>query len=338
MDNLTPEQYRALLREYFCAFIQRSFSHLNPQTSLEMNWHIDVIAAKLEACRRGEIRRLIINVPPRHLKSLCASVAFPAWALGLNPSAEIMCVSYAQDLADKLARECRSIMTSGWYQATFPTSLSAEKQSVQEFVTTQQGFRMATSVGGVLTGRGANLIIIDDPLKAEEALSESQRVRVNEWYQNSLYSRLNNKQTGCIILIMQRLHEDDLVGHVLGQEEWKEWEVISLKAIAEEDEQYVIDTPLGPKTFRRGEGEALHPERESLETLEKTRKSMNEYEFAAQFQQAPAPRGGGMVKEEWFKSYGPNELPETFDSIVQSWDTANKANELNDYSVCTTWG
>lgn len=116
-----------------------------------MNWHIEVIAAKLEACRRGEIRRLIINVPPRHLKSLCASVAFPAWILGLDPAAQILCVNYAQDLADKLARDCRGIMTSPWYRATFSTRLSAEKQAVQEFVTTRQGVRLATSVGAVLT-------------------------------------------------------------------------------------------------------------------------------------------------------------------------------------------
>src|SRR5271156_5054526 len=165
MDSLAPEQYRALLRQYFCAFIQRSFRHLNPQTSMQMNWHIEVIAAKLEACRRGEIRRLIINVPPRHLKSICASVAFPAWVLGLNPTAQIICVSYAQDLADKLARDCRSIMTSLWYQKVFRTRLSPQKQSVGEFVTTEQGYRLSTSVGGVLTGRGADYIIIDDPLK-----------------------------------------------------------------------------------------------------------------------------------------------------------------------------
>ena len=126
IDNLTPEQYRALLRNYLCAFIQRCFKQLNPQTALAMNWHIEVIAAKLEACRRGEIRRLIINVPPRHLKSLCASVAFPAWILGLDPAAQILCASYAQDFADKLARDCRSVMTSSWYKATFPTRLASD--------------------------------------------------------------------------------------------------------------------------------------------------------------------------------------------------------------------
>ena len=170
MMDLSPAEYRVVLRQYLCAFIQRCFRQLNPQTALAMNWHIEVIAAKLEACRRGEIRRLIINVPPRHLKSLCASIAFPAWVLGQNPAAQILCVSYAQDLADKLARDCRTVMNSNWYKAAFPTRLSTEKKSVQEFVTRNQGSRLATSVGGVITGRGADIIIIDDPLKPEEAL------------------------------------------------------------------------------------------------------------------------------------------------------------------------
>ena len=335
MDDLTPEQYRALLRKYLCAFIRRCFSQLNPQTVLAMNWHIEVIAAKLEACRRGEIRRLIINVPPRHLKSLCASVAFPAWILGLDPAAQILCVSYAQDLADKLARDCRAVMHSSWYKATFQTRLASDKQAVQEFATTKQGSRLATSVGGVLTGRGADIIIIDDPLKPEEAVSDTQRRRVNEWFQNSLYSRQNDKQHGCIILIMQRLHEDDLVGHVLGQENW---EVISFPAIAEHDEEHVIETPFGSKRLTRCEGDVLHPAREPQETLDRLRKTLGEYDFASQYQQSPAPLGGGMVKSEWFGTYEPEGLPEPFDLVMQSWDTANKASELSDYSVCTTWG
>ena len=132
--------------------------------------------SSMNACRRGELRRLITNIPPRHLKSLCASVALPAWLLGHDPSAQILCVSYAQDLADKLSRDCLLIMQSEWYQQLFPnTRLSKVRQAVAEFTTTAHGFRKATSVDGVLTGRGADFIIIDDPLKPEDALSETQR-------------------------------------------------------------------------------------------------------------------------------------------------------------------
>src|SRR5690242_21885042 len=148
--------------------------------------------------------------------------AFPAWIMGHNPSAQIICASYAQDLADKHAIDCRALMNSSFYQRLFPaTRLSSEKRAVADFLTTARGCRKATSVGGVLTGRGADFIIIDDPLQPDEALSETQRKAVNEWYDHTAYSRLNDKRNGCIILIMQRLHEDDLVGHVLGQEPWR---------------------------------------------------------------------------------------------------------------------
>jgi predicted phage terminase large subunit-like protein len=324
-----------ILRSTFYFFAQRCFSELNPAAALAENWHLEVIAAKLTAVREGKIRRLIINLPPRHLKSLMASIAFPAWCLDHDPSAQLLCVSYAQDLADKLARDCRHVMTSPWYRQLFPTRLATHRQAVQEFITTRHGFRLATSTGGVLTGRGADIILIDDPLKPEEALSESQRNAANEWFDHTLYSRFNDKRDGAIVIIMQRLHEDDLVGHVLAQEPW---EVVSFPAIAETDEEHRIETLWGPRCFTRRQGEALHPDREPLETLDRIRRTIGEYNFAGQYQQSPAPLGGGLVKAEWFKRYRESERPEHFDRIVQSWDTANKATELSDFSVCTTWG
>src|SRR5438445_1642624 len=334
-ELFSPGEYRAILRSDLGYFAERCFYDLNPQAAFAMNWHIEVIAAKLAAVREGKIRRLIINLPPRHLKSLMASIAFPAWCLGHDPSAQILCVSYAQDLADKLARACRSIMMRPWYRRIFSTRLAAHRQAVQEFITTAQGYRLATSNGGVLTGRGADIILIDDPLKPEEALSEAQRNAANEWFDHTLYSRLNDKQHGAIVIIMQRLHEDDLVGHVLAQEPW---EVVRFPAIAEADEVHEIETIWGPQCFARRQGEPLHPEREPLDTLTRIRRTVGEYNFAGQYQQTPAPLGGGLVKAEWFKRYDKDERPESFDRIVQSWDTANKATELSDFSVCTTWG
>jgi predicted phage terminase large subunit-like protein len=335
IENLTRTEYDVLLRQDFAIFAQRCFHDLNPQAELAMSWHLEVIAAKLAAVRAGRIRRLIINLPPRHLKSLMASIAFPAWCLGHDPSAQILCVSYAQDLADKLARDCRSIMTSPWYRQIFRTRLAPHRQAVQEFITTCQGYRLAASNGGVLTGRGADLILIDDPLKPEEALSRARRDATNDWYANTLYSRLNDKRRGGIVIIMQRLHEDDLVGHVLGQEPW---EVVCFPAIAEADEAHAIETIWGPRHFTRQRDEALHPARESLATLAHIRQTIGEYNFAGQYQQSPAPLGGGLVKVAWFKRYSDKERPERFERIVQSWDTANKATELSDFSVCTTWG
>lgn len=330
-----PIEYLALLQKDFYAFLERCFYELNPETEFLGNWHIEVLAAELEKCRQGETKRLIINLPPRSLKSLAASVAFVAWLLGHNPSEKIITVSYAQDLADKYAHDCRTVMMSEWYRSLFSARLSPPRQLLHDFRTTQRGFRLSTSVGGALTGRGADFIIIDDPLKPDEALSEVQRKAVNEWFDHTLLTRLNNKLTGCIILIMQRLHEDDLVGHVLERGGWK---VLRFPAIAEEDETYEIQTPLGKRRFQRRAGEALHPKREPLEILRLLREAQGEYNFAGQYQQAPAPPGGGMVKAGWFKTYTTSDLPSRFELVFQSWDTANKATELSDHSVCTTWG
>jgi len=264
------------------------------------------------------------------------SLAFVAWLLGHDPSAQIICASYAQDLSNKLASDCRTLMMSQMYKEIFNTRLVSQRPSVQELITTQKGFRLATSVGGVLTGRGADYLIIDDPLKPEEALSETQLQNVNDWFDYTLLTRLNDKREGRIIVIMQRLHEDDLMGHLLRD---KEWRVLRFPAIADCDEDYTIQNPLGhPITFRRREGSLLHPEREDRATLNALAARMGSYNFAGQYQQSPSPLGGGLIKESWFRTYSPVELPKTFDVIFQSWDTANKPTELSDYSVCTTWG
>ena len=323
-----------ILRHDLTSFIERSFHELNPQTQFVLGSHIEVLATKLEACRRGECQRLIVTVPPRHLKSHSVSVAFPAWLHGHDPAKQIICASYGQELSEKLARDCRTVMTSLWHKQLFATRLS-DRQPAHDFWTTKQGFRMATSVGGALTGRGGDYLIIDDPIKPDDALSETRRAAAIEWYDGTLLSRLNDKAKGCIIIIMQRLHQDDLVGHVLEQEKW---DVVSFPAIAEEIENHLIESPLGRRMFRRAVGEALQPERESLATLARIRQTTGEYNFLSQYQQTPQPRGGALVKTAWLKYYEPGEQPARFDRVVQSWGTANKAGELNDYSVCTTWG
>jgi predicted phage terminase large subunit-like protein len=334
--TISYAEYEFILRHDLMSFIERSFFELNPQNNFVRSPHIEVMASRLEACRRGNIRRLVVNQPPRSLKSIAVSVAYPAWVLGHDPAAQIICASYGQDLADKHARDCRTLMSSAFYQRLFPrTRLSIEKQSINEFITTAQGFRLSTSVGGVLTGRGADLIILDDPLKPDDAMSETRRNSVNDWYDGTLVSRLNSKETGVIIIVMQRLHQDDLVGHVRDQEEW---EVSSFPAIAREDEIHLIESPLGQRRFERKTGEALQPERESLLTLSGIRQTIGAYNFASQYQQDPMPVGGAIVRTEWLRYYDLSDLPSSFSCILQSWDTANKSGELNDFSVCTTWG
>lgn len=334
MTDGTLAHYANILRSDFAAFIQRAFPEIRPSEPFLFNWHIEILAGKLERVRLGKTTRLIINLPPRHLKSFVGSVAFPAFVLGHRPSAEILCVSYGQDLADEFSRSCLSLMRSPFYQAIFKTRLDPSRQAVEEYKTVAGGCRRSTSVTGGLTGRGADIIIIDDPIKADDSQSDVRRASVNASFYNTIYSRLNNKTTGAIVIIMQRLHADDLVAYV---QEHEAWEVVTFPAIAEVREVYDVRTPYGRRRIVHEAGEALQPARESLASLEDTR-ARNEYVFAAQYQQDPQPPAGLIVRREWLHFYSDKTKPTEFDQIIQSWDTANKATELSNFSVCTTWG
>jgi hypothetical protein len=333
---LSPaDMYLELLRNDLCAFIHRAFLELNPQTPFHPNWHIELLAAKLEQIRHGRCTRLIVAMPPRHLKSHAVSIAFCAWLLGHYPSMKILSVTYAQDLSDNLARRCRTLMASQFYQAVFPTRISKDREAAADFETTEGGNRFATSLAGVLTGRGADVIIADDPLKADDASSDVRRQAANERWDNTVRTRPNNQKTGAIIIVMQRLHLDDLVAHVQEQESW---DVLSLAAVAEEEETYEFMTPSGPRRVHRSKGELLAPALMSREALESQRRGMTDYNFAAQYQQNPQPLAGNVVKRDWLQFYTSAQKPDRFDQILQSWDTASKDTELANYSVCTTWG
>ncbi len=331
----TPDARRILqaaLRRDMVSFLQKVFVTVSPGDEYQHNWHIEAITWCLQQCLEGRIKRLIITVPPRSLKSICASVALPAWALGHDPTSRIICASYSGELARKHALDCRAVLEAPWYKETFPgTRLHPHKNTELEVMTTKRGFRLATSVNGTLTGRGGNFLIVDDAMDPTDALSKTKRETTNQWYDGTLYSRLDNKAKDVIIVVMQRLHVDDLVAHLLEKGEWAH---LNIPAIAECDQVYEIGAE---RTHRRRAGEALHPEREPLETLEIIKANLGSYNFAAQYQQDPVPPGGGMIEWEWFRRY--HELPERGprSQIVQSWDTASKAGELNDYSVCTTW-
>jgi predicted phage terminase large subunit-like protein len=331
MTNLNLEQafHDAIVRKHFDLFLRRCLRTLNPGQPFLPNWHILAIAHQLDRIRRGEITRLIINMPPRHLKSLTVSVAFPAYLLGLEPWHRIFAISYGSELSSKHASDFRSIVESAWFRRAFPMRISRSLED--EVWTTARGFRRSTSVYGTLTGLGGDLFIIDDPQKAVDALSDAHRDRLNHWVSNTLMSRLDSKQTGAIILVQQRVHLNDLSGYLM---ELGGWEVLSLPAIAEQDETIAI----GDGVFHsRPAGEALHPELEPLESLEKLRFEIGSDVFAAQYQQAPVPPGGCMIRREWLRYY--DKLPErTYRTrIIQSWDTAAKDGAQNDWSVCTTW-
>ncbi len=332
--NAIPDRalLRQALRQDLPSFIHRSFQLVSPGAPFRHNWHLDAIAWHLRQCFHRRVRRLVITMPPRNLKSICASVAFPAWALGQDPTLRFVAASYSQELAAKHARDCRAVLQSPWYREAFPrTRLDPAKNTEFEFETTARGGRLSTSVGGTLTGRGGDFIVIDDPMKPAEAMSEAKRAAVQEWYDCTLYSRLDDRTRGVIVVVMQRLHLDDLVGHVLGKEYWVH---LDLPAIAEAPQRVRVADDLW---HQRAIGDVLHPAREPLAELERLRATLGSHAFEAQYQQQPVPADGGLVKWRWFRTYGRAPDRQPGDEVIQSWDTANKAGERNDYSVCTTW-
>jgi predicted phage terminase large subunit-like protein len=332
-NDLEAARFKAVLRQDFGSFVRKSFLTVSPGQEYVRGWHLEAIEHRLQQVRNGETRRLVINMPPRSLKSIAASVALPAYILGHDPTRRIICVSYSTDLAKKHSNDFRAIIESDWYHELFPqTRVGPYKNTETEIETTERGYRIATSVGGTLTGRGGDLIIIDDPLKPIDALSESKRSAVNQWYANTLLSRLDDKRTGAIIIVMQRVHIDDLTGYVLAHPD--EWSHLNLPAIAEHNEEIAIGRG---KFYRRQAGEALSPLREPLSVLEDLRRQLGSDVFSAQYQQAPVPPGGAMIKRHWVQRY--SELPPENRrlTILQSWDTAAKGGPDNDWSVCTTW-
>jgi predicted phage terminase large subunit-like protein len=323
---------RALRRQDLAAYNEKLFATLHPGTAYQHNWHLDHLCWQLTRVARGEVRRLIINVPPRSMKSITTSVGFSTWMLGHDPTRRIICVSYADGLARDLSVASRVVIDSPWYKALFPAMhLSTRRPRNAELITTAHGYRYAAGMNGQILGRGADLIIIDDPIKATDANSEAERRRVNEAFDNTIYTRLNDKRTGAIVIIMQRLHEDDLVGHVTRMEDW---EIVSIPAIAPDDCAYQLsDDP--HDAYTRRAGEVLHA-REPIEVLERIRRMQGSLTFSAQYQQAPVPPEGNIVKREWLRYY--SKPPAHFDLTIASWDTASTLSETADHSVGTVWG
>jgi predicted phage terminase large subunit-like protein len=321
----------ALYRKDLGLFTERAFYETNAGMQFDHNWHFDAIAHELKQVMDGKVRRLLITMPPRSLKSHSASVAFPAWMLGHKPAKKIVCVSYASDLAIELSNKTRKILEADWYKALFPAMrIDPRKDTEMEVRTVKGGYRLSATIGGSLTGRGGSIFIIDDPMKALDAMSDLARNKVNTWFNQTLMSRLDNKQNDAIIIVMQRLHVDDLAGHVLKQGGWQH---LDLPAIALE--KSTIQTG-DNSVYEREIGELLHPSREPQHTLDEIKEVLGSAAFSSQYQQQPVPADGNMVNWKWFNRY--TSLPEkTYSNkIVQSWDTASKSHELADYSACVT--
>jgi hypothetical protein len=331
---LTIENQRildAICRTDFVSFTQKAFQILSPTKIFRMNFHIEALAYILELVRQGKLKRVIINLPPRSLKSLMTSVAWPAFVLGHDPSKHIVVVSYGTDLANTLANQFRTVIDSSSYKRLFPLMQPGMKNTESEVTTAQNGYRFATSIDGALMGRGGDFLIIDDPLKPADAFNDARRSYVNNWFTNTLLTRLDDMTTSAIIVVMQRLHVDDLTGALL---RWSnDWVLLSLPAIAEVDQSVQI----GPdKVHQLRAGDLLHPERTPRAELE-VRRALDPETFAAHYQQSPVPPGGLIIQRSWLRFYEVLPPRNASSVLLQSWDTANKISGDNDWSVCTTW-
>jgi predicted phage terminase large subunit-like protein len=294
MEPTKHEIYFSAVKSDLKTFLLHAFDTLEPDRTFLDNWHVDLIIHYLERAIEGKEPRLIINLPPRQLKSMLVSVVLPAFILGLDPTARIICVSYNDELAKKLSRDFKRIVESKWYRLIFP-DVRPTKITESEFATDVGGSRYATSVGGTLTGRGGDFIVIDDPIKPEDTHSDSARKKTNDWFQSTLLSRLDDKARSVLILVMQRLHVNDLTAYVEGCGGFTK---LALPAIATRDEIIPINEHW---SYCRRDGDALHAEREDLLILEGIRDQIGPYNFAAQYQQQPETPEGNLIKHKYIK-------------------------------------
>lgn len=329
----TGEAARLLLERRRCrmdlaAYLRRVYEMVDRKHALRWNWHLDAIAEHLMAMHRGELQRLVINVPPRFLKSITCSVAFPSWLLGQDPGEQILVATYGYTLAKDLNVACRDVMLTRWYRTLFPDTRLA-KQQAEELTTTSRGHRLSTTVGASPVGRGFNYGIVDDPLNPKQAASDAERKTANDWMDGSWSSRRNDPDTARELVIMQRLHHQDVTGHLLEQ---GGWEQLSLPMVAEDREVISI----GSYRHVREAGELLHPERISNEEVERRKTRMGSYHWSAQDQQRPTPIEGGLAHKDWWRWY--DTPPDFYDQVIQSWDMAFKDTKDSAFVAGHVWG
>lgn len=321
------------LRTNLYVFVWKAFLTLHPGQAFIPNWHVEAMCYALQQVADGHCRRLLITVPPRHLKSICAAVGLVAWLLGRDPRQRILVASYGADLATKHARDFRTVVEADWYRRLFPRLLIDPKVNREaETSTTAKGGRKAVSLGGPVTGFGADVLIVDDLMKAADAASETERQRVKDYYEQTLFSRLNDKQSGRIVAIQQRLHEDDFAGYLIDKGNFSH---LNLQAIAEQDEAFGL---YYRRRHERRKDQELFPAREPRATLDEIRREIGAFAFSAQYQQNPVPPEGNRIRWEWFGQYETAPARTWFQWVVQSWDTAVTAEPTSDFSVGMTWG
>jgi predicted phage terminase large subunit-like protein len=321
LDEMSIRRARQSLR----FFVEWAWDILEPGTAFQANYHIDLICEHLEAVTAGEILRLVINVPPRCMKSLLVSVFWPCWEWYQQPAVRYIVSSYSESLASHHSLSRRRLIRSRAYQRFAPeVRLTRDQQEKLEFHNTLGGIMVATSTGGSITGKGGNRLIIDDPHNPTQAESDAQRQQAIDFFRYTLSTRLDDPKRDAIVLVMQRLHTRDLTAVCLEQG----FKHLCLPALA--PGHTTIEFPRSGRTVVRELDSPLWPQRQGVVELEHQRQTLGSYGFAGQYQQSPVPLEGGMFKPEWWQYW---DQPGQFNEIYQSWDLSFKDGDGHDYVV-----
>lgn len=366
LDDVNRELAKRSLAEY----IRQAWHIVEPGNQFIDGWHLHAISEHLEAATRGEIRNLIINIPPRHMKSLICCVFWFTWVWASKPETRWLFSSYGENLAIRDSLKCRRIISHPWYQHNFGDvfRLTGDQNQKTRFENDKTGYRLATGVGGLATGDGGDVVICDDPSKAADIHSLAAREAVTDWWDNTMSTRGNNPDKVVKVVIMQRLHEQDLTGHLLERMKTggQHYEHLCLPARYETANRV---TSIGWRDPRTVPGELLWPERFTPSALRDLESSMGSYAIAGQLQQRPAPDAGGILKRHWWRYWKPKgvnlpsvavkvpdekkpdgtvapgyileidaiDLPDKFDEVIQSWDCAFKDTKKSDFVAGQVW-
>lgn len=333
--KLSKAEWLAIEREAckrsLSTFVREAWQVIEPAQPYVHGWHIDLICAHLEAVTRGEITRLLINIPPGTMKSLLVGVFWPAWEwgpLGLQ-STRYVAASHSQDFAVRDTLKMRRLVASDWYQSRWPVPMTKDQNEKTKFENASTGFRQAMAMSS-LTGTRGDRVIIDDPHSIEGAISDADRNRTLRVMRETVPSRLNNPDKSAIVVVMQRIHEQDVSGMLLSDEHG--YTHLCLPMEFEPDRKCQTEWGADPRAY---DGELLFPARFPRDVVDRDKRMMGSYAVAGQFQQRPSPRGGGLIRGSWFGRYA--VVPPLRHRRIYA-DTAQKTAERNDYSVFQCWG
>lgn len=334
LDMIRKEKERRAASASLYEFVKQAWSTVEPGVPFIPSWHIEEICEHLEAVTAGEIRKLLVNIPPRHSKSTIVSVMWPMWEWLTEPNHKFLCASYSGTLSIRDNLKARRLVQSPWYQERWGHmfKLAGDQNAKQRFENDKTGYRLATSVGGTATGEGGSRLILDDPHSAQEAQSDVMRESALEWFDVVWSTRLNDPKKDAMVTIMQRLHEKDISGHIL--EDIGGWEHLMIPA---EWDGVRRKTSLGPYDPRQKIGELICPERFGEKEITELKQLLGTYGTAGQLQQDPQPSEGGILKVKHFQLWPSKDALPQFEYILQSYDCAFTEKTSGDPTACTVW-